>query len=149
LNHRLDFLEDFCRLRNARFTVTALSVRAWQKLLFLSNFWSWRITIAFQISFHFILQFVAAEEQTIAPQAATSIDGAISISPTVNRAFLRGRVSFVHRNAKSERAAARGNSPAPSMLLAYGEKCSGWIDECNLPGTLAILKKREQEAVTN
>lgn len=52
--------------------------------------------------------------------------------------LLRGRLTFLHREVTARRAGNRGNSPAPSMLLAYGDRCVHMLRASRLDGVMLV-----------
>lgn len=48
--------------------------------------------------------------------------------------FFRGRLSYVHGKAASERQAYGGNAACPSVLVAYGDECRELVRSVKLDG---------------
>lgn len=48
--------------------------------------------------------------------------------------FFKGRLSYVHGKALSERAKYGANAACPSVLVSYGEECGELLRQCSLKG---------------
>lgn len=48
--------------------------------------------------------------------------------------FFKGRLSYIHGRALSERAKYGANAASPSVLISYGQQCCQLLRDCQLDG---------------
>lgn len=77
------------------------------------------------------IALVFARTETKAMQPALAVADAIL--------FIEGRLVFLYPTGE----AASMNAGAPSMLLAFGDKCAERLRNCDIPGVLVTPQERE------